>query len=337
MATPLSWLATCKLSQLHAIAIATGVNSTGTKKLLSERLLSTLQQEKLSLPRSRFTDNDVDPQGIISIDMGIRNLAYCQITLPPSPTGISSPIISAWERIAVAPKADNLPDVSPKNAKVLEAFDPATYSQHAYELITRLLRSSSPKSITHILIERQRFRSMGGSAVQEWTLRVNMFEAMLYAVLKTLHHQGIWKGSVWPIMPSKVGKFWLDGLNEERMTKKRKSKKGNGNDMEDGSLKHAAKTNGKREKIELVNQWLQEGRRFELREGAKETGNAWLRKKKIGGRKKTVDGEGGKLGKLDDLADCLLQGFAWVRWEANRRELFERGLEALDEIRQSRA
>ena len=36
-----------------------------------------------------------------------------------------------------------------------------------------------------------------------------------------------------------------------------------------------------------------------------------------------------EMGKLDDLADCLLQGMAWIRWEENRRGVLEGGLEAL--------
>lgn len=42
--------------------------------------------------------------------------------------------------------------------------------------------------------------------------------------------------------------------------------------------------------------------------------------------------EGGEavIGKLDDLADCLLQGVAWVKWQENRRLLVEGGLDSLD-------
>jgi cruciform cutting endonuclease 1 len=40
-------------------------------------------------------------------------------------------------------------------------------------------------------------------------------------------------------------------------------------------------------------------------------------------------GDGEKMGKLDDLADCLLQGMAWVKWEENKRLLLKNGVEAL--------
>jgi cruciform cutting endonuclease 1 len=40
-------------------------------------------------------------------------------------------------------------------------------------------------------------------------------------------------------------------------------------------------------------------------------------------------GDGEKMGKLDDLADCLLQGMAWVQWEENKRLLLKKGVEAL--------
>lgn len=70
-------------------------------------------------------------------------------------------------------------------------------------------------------------------------------------------------------------------------------------------------------------------------------------RKRVGGRKKGVavveeigaegeevgDGQDGVeagIGKLDDLADCLLQGVAWVKWQENRRVLVDGGVEALD-------
>ena len=335
MAARLSWLTACKLSQLQAVATATGVNTGGTKKVLSSRLLSALQEEKFALPIYPPSGKDVvNPQQIISIDMGIRNLAYCRITLPSSSSkGIALPTISAWERVVVAPKVGTPSDASLESVKEVEVFDPATYSQYAYDLITRLLTCPSSQPPDHILIERQRFRSMGGSAVQEWTLRVNMFEAMLYAVLRTLNHQGIWKGRVWPITPNKVGRFWLDGVDGARMTKKHILMKSDGEDIEGGIMKKGTKANGKGEKIALVNQWLHGGGKFELREGAKKTAEAWLSKKNRREKTKTMNGAVGTLGKLDDLADCLLQGLAWVKWEVNRKAILEKGLEALDEVR----
>jgi len=48
-----------------------------------------------------------------------------------------------------------------------------------------------------------------------------------------------------------------------------------------------------------------------------------------GGRRE--DGEAG-IGKLDDLADCLLQGVAWVKWQENKRLLLDGGVDSLDEV-----
>ena len=268
--------------------------------------------------------------------MGIRNFAYCRLDWPQRPPSIKAglpswqetPVVSEWARIEISksiPKSRGS-----EEAEAKEVFDPATYSQHAYDLVTRFL-TSSPQPPTHILIERQRFRSMGGSAVQEWTLRVNMFEAMVYAVLKTLSNLGSWQGSVLPVAPAKVSKFWL-GDKE-------------GTDALGVPGKKSAKT--KAAKISLVGYWLQEGQKtdhpFVLKGQAEELGSAYLRRRNV--RKKInvkdekvkISREGGgastNLEKLDDLADCLLQGMAWIKWEQNRRIILSRGIEALEEIK----
>lgn len=242
--------------------------------------------------------------------MGIRNLAYCQILVPEMQN--SRLIIETWNRVDVA---RNRGDIE-QDTGVKESFDPATYSQHAYDLITNLVLKNPIHSPQTILIERQRFRSMGGAAVQEWTLRVNMLEAMLYAVLKTLDAQGSWKGVVMPVAPSKVAKFWLNG--DEKETGKEKS----------------TKVAGKWAKINLIDDMLGAGNRFVLEGQAKAVAEGYrLRRNKT--NKKAILASGGKAAhrlqsrKLDDLADCLLQGMAWVQWEKNKLLLAKEGPEAL--------
>ena len=176
---------------------------------------------------------------------------------------------------------------------------------------------------------------------------MNMFEAMLYAVLKTVREQGLWRGEVHAVPPSKVAKFWVgDGEVEEEaeVNATGKGKKGK-----------SAKT--KNAKIELVGDWLSRGDVLKLEHQAGDMAKAYIAKRD-GGRKVMVarpsvlthttakDGAESnedhvkeppgelqeELGKLDDLADCLLQGMGWWQWEGNRRKVLEKGIEVLDEL-----
>lgn len=324
---PLQWLPHCKLADLKHIANAIGSNTGGTKAVLSSSLQGDLQKDRFVLPKSpggkliRDAHHD-----IVSIDMGIRNLAFCRLSLSPHWTSVTQPavpVIHDWARIAISkrPSAEGSVDDAPRSI-IKETFDPATYSQHAYFLLEKLLSNSPP---TQILIERQRFRSMGGSAVQEWTLRVNMFEAMLYAVLRTLSERGIWNGAVHPVAPAKVFKFWLG-------------------DAEVGLGKRATSSSSrtKAAKVEMVAKWLQEQDQFVLERRAAKIGQAYL--KKTQGAKRVVVEQDGlskkmasgppevEIGKLDDLADCLLQGMAWIQWEKHRRTILAGGIEALQHL-----
>jgi cruciform cutting endonuclease 1 len=316
-----------RLIDLKSLACKCGIASSGTKHLLIQRLHDEISSTPRVLARGTR---------ILSIDMGIRNLAYCILDVPLTPTANPKPIegtlvvkkggvrsgvpsLRAWHRLAVstAPVEEN-------GTKVKEAFDPATLSKTAYTLLRERLLVEKP---THVLIERQRFRSMGSKHILEWTIRVNMFESILYAVLCTLQAEGIWEGQVVPVVPGRVGPFWL----------------GNGDEEEPGLSKtriaKSTKVQNKGQKIDLVRRWLEAGDvvalgNDEVAGMAKQYRDKWDRVP--GGVKGRKRGEKSvETGKLDDLSDCLLQGMAWVSWEENKRTVLRHGVETLLEFPES--
>jgi cruciform cutting endonuclease 1 len=315
---------TLRLGELKALAFKCGLLSSGTKPILTSRLYDEISSVAPAA-RSR----------ILSIDMGIRNLAYCILDVPLKKTtraeiiGTASaqgkiPMIREWRRLAVssAPvssSASGLPLVK-------EAFDPTSLSKAAYTLLRERLLPEKP---THILIERQRFRSMGSKQILEWTIRVNMFESILYAVLCTLKAEGVWSGEVVGVTPGKVGPFWL---GEEDVVVEAGGA-GNGHKKERKSKN--AKVKNKGLKIDLVRRWLEAGDVAGLgNEAVEEMARQYMEKwdrapgARKGGKLQKEDGQE-RMGKLDDLADSLLQGMAWIQWEENKRLALNHGVEIL--------
>jgi len=291
----------------------------------------------------------------LSIDMGIRNLAYCTVALPirTADRGVgrllgedwkagklgaeeadrrrpwSTPRVLEWRRTAVSRAAFQPPSMlahdaaltssldasTPAGVKaVKEIFDPPTLAKHAQSILASLVSSpahgSGPPHT--ILIERQRWRSGGGAAVQEWTLRVNSLEAMLWSGLEMLRSHGLWAGSVSAVNPAAVGRFWVGAEGA-----------GTGRDLKVAKVGIAEGWAALEEVRGLRECGWDEGTRA-TREGFLGAGTGKKRKGKKAGR-----GEGDEVEqvedfrKRDDLADCLLQGMAWIRWEENRRAIIE--------------
>ncbi|KAL9025351.1 MAG: hypothetical protein Q9196_005805 [Gyalolechia fulgens] len=331
MASRLDWLRTCKLSQLGTIARAIGTNSSGTRRVLIPQIQHSLSPlEENDSPTANGVSKSRPKKrkhgyNILSIDMGIRNLAYCHLTLPhtwllPSspppekkqqPAEPVIPALTSWARIDVSRTSPirlstttTITDPLPVRK---ESFQPPLYARYAHNFITTSILPLNP---THILIERQRFRSMGGTAVQEWTLRVNMFESMLYATLHTLQQQGRWKGEVVPMDPSKVSRFWVNG--EELV-------EGKGRERDKGE-----KT--KKRKMGIAREIVRKGEEVKVEGMAREVVEQVAGVEGVKERNKAENG----VGKFDDLADCLLQGLAWVKWEENKRWVWEKGTDVLD-------
>ena len=303
MASRLAWLGSLKSTQLKALAVAIGANSSGTKAHLTTELRTRLANGIFPSVSSRH--NAAKAKTIVSIDMGIKNLAYCRLN--PSTSPGKKPRLVEWKRIDVfnPTTPSDLEDDRHGNAGK-DVYHPAIYASAAYNIITTLLQ---PNYETHILIERQRFRSMGGASVLEWTLKVNMFEAMLYAVLETLKKQGIWEGEVHDIRPGHVSLFWL----------------GKGGDTLKGGKRSEKKLQKKKDTIALVGKWLEDSYSLGVEGVAKETATGYLERLK--GERKSP-----RFQKLDDLADCVAQGMAVLKWEENQRMIWEEGENVLAKI-----
>lgn len=368
-------LPSLKSTHLKSIAQATGIKFAGPKASVLERIQGELSRHEAG--KKQQSENERDKGlSVLSIDMGIRNLAFAHLTVPSSSSPTSTPAkrpvvtLNAWHRIDIStnqlstsispglinPSLSKLERTKEKQQKeahtMNEIYTPDFYAQNAYTFLTTLLEKYQP---THILIERQRFRSASGAAVQEWSLRVGVFEGVLYAVLYTLARQrrlGLSSYEPAPlsgffgsgnfvdfgpgpvvngIEPSRVLRYW-----GERMVFK--------SFFLEGKEKKTAR-DGKKVKIDLVGHWLDPEHPLtdEVDKGGNlstdlivgedvelnDTLHAYLTK----WHKKRAKDKGKEIGKLDDLADCLLQGMTWLEWQVMRDRILKEGVDFLFEDR----
>lgn len=331
-------LSLLKAKTLQHIAFLTGLPSSGTKQRLADYLTTELRRSRLPSHGGR----------IVSVDMGIRNLAYCVLDAPGLSSSMSKIRIEHWKRLDVLGRLtgdtrnvynDSTEAALDHQREATNAdFSPSTMATTALD-ITQDLLSHRP---TTILIERQRFRSGGGSAIQEWTVRVNMLESMLWACLEaTRRSESSIAAHSFPMAfeasPARVAAFWTAGYDE---LLKPPPKLLQGEDLSVPELPkriRGAKKSGKNDKIAVVRSWLAgDGEvALDLSSDARLQANAFMgttrRRKRPSKSTGSLDSDAEddpadepvkpSLNKRDDLADCLLQGVAWYRWEQNRRNI----------------
>lgn len=323
-------LSTLKSKPLQHIAFLTGHQSTGTKSQITERLNASLQQPRLPKNGNR----------ILSVDMGIRNLAYCVIDVPSESKGTSTVLhLHSWKRLDLLGRLKNYHPASLDNgieaaesspdAKAIlkDAFTPSIMSKAALSVAQDFLKYKPDT----ILIERQRFRSGGGSAIQEWTVRVNTLESMLWACFETLKSSRAQKSgkgfpTVYEASPKRVASFWTAPQGCHLPSADLLSEGYKPPDTRLAAIKGKAAATGKKEKISVLRSWLEGTGEVSLSFSPETEATATAFAPGAGGRKtkkniNAVADDAKRETKLDDLADCVLQGAAWVRWEENRRAI----------------
>jgi cruciform cutting endonuclease 1 len=357
----MEWLGQLKAAQLHQLAVALGCACSGSKAIVADGIREALTSTTSQPPFNRAAPKPGKKYrqlSIVSIDMGIQNLAYAHLLVEPQPRNRTSktnaedsddlqlPTLRAWERLNVFPTPTAQDEsVLRKSAKLpapppaATAYSPSRYADAAYGFITHMLARCEP---THILIERQRFRSGGGSAVAEWTLRVGVFEGMLHAILHTLREerkqqqQQCRLEDVVSIDPARSARFWLEGGGGggEREGRKMSGREGKQAkiDLLAKSFLHlegldSSSSSSSSSMLEPGSAQVKAMQRAFLHRWAatSKAGKALRTEGKIFPALLLTCGEGAAATppsiqpqKLDDLADCLLQALAWLRWRRMR-------------------
>ncbi|QIW97457.1 hypothetical protein AMS68_002975 [Peltaster fructicola] len=259
--------------------------------------------------------------------MGIRNLAYCVMKAAPlartSKANFNDTVlleIDTWRKVDLTQQLK--PQEEAETAATAPAgevaigrglFTPAKVSKLAYTVSKQFLHHKPDV----ILIEEQRHRSSGGSAIQEWTIRVNMLESMLWACLETMKHEAAFNEtsfpSIYSVSPAKVARFWYAGNTIELSPTLSLLDGGCAIEEPPGRTKIT-----KKDRIAVLQNWLNttDNKDVSLKFAGEAQATAQRFMTSEGRRRGVAASE-----KLDDLTDCLLQGAAWIKWQKNISDL----------------
>jgi cruciform cutting endonuclease 1 len=350
---------------LQALLTRIGSASSGTKDVLHRRFKRDLVGPQFFAESSEWeARQDIakkDNLRILSIDMGIKNLAYCraEVDYPDGHTSNPTMAIVDWNKLNLVDATRDLLQTAPHphmakedSVDADESLDPYSLdklSETAYRFVTETVLTGAPDVI---LIERQRWRSSNSSAIQQWTVRVNTLEAMLWATLRTILLENMRRDyEIYGVDPKRVGQYWL-----EQYAQAKEEKDGALlalDELEEGGVKKASSKKLPRNKVEkkakiaLLRRWLSAEPastasttpasaptiNFIVEHGAIAAQRSLLLSRPTRSKKKTTtdtnDGadEAGVqedgMKKLDDITDCFLQAAAWVAWESNKLQLCE--------------
>lgn len=262
-----------------------GEASAGTKDVVQNRLLTKVMSRKILQPAPPRGSAKGKTSRILSIDMGIKNLAYCvaDVKKPAFPRATTSMDFLTWRRLDLGEafreygmNSSGGAVASLENEKEPEAqgdedlYTPENLSRMGYWFLNKVLDEWNPDVI---LVERQRWRSAGSPTIQQWTVRVNTLEAVMWTVITALkaERKKSFDWQMYAVDPKRVGHFWLDGvaLPSPARTSKMKTPKSNPGSEDDEDMTAAlADENGvstkkltrskaeKRAKIHLLRTWL---------------------------------------------------------------------------------
>ncbi|CAK7263796.1 hypothetical protein SEPCBS119000_000669 [Sporothrix epigloea] len=279
--------------------------------------------------------------------MGVRNLAYCLLQVDSKANrrdGRPVPQLVVWERLSLIGGERMAAGNGTASAELpAVAFSPPSMAAVAARLVRDRLLPLAP---THILIERQRFRSGGGAAVLEWTVRVNSLEAMLHGILAYQQlgasdtvNKSKEKGNspfqaIQAVSPQRVSQFLLrGGLGSSGATQlpdvpARTKKEKDIKDAKEAYVAGILRATGPSRPLAYDESIKDTVDAYLFRWDAKQSKSRPRTRTKLAGKdaadatdaSATLPTPKPVFSKIDDMADCVAQGLAWLDLAAQYAE-----------------
>jgi cruciform cutting endonuclease 1 len=273
---------------LQALLTRIGSASSGTKEVLQARFKRDVAEQHLFGQRTGKGQRKSHPEKlrIISIDMGIKNLAFCDVEVDYVQGNSLKPTLDIirWDKLNLVdathdslqhqpetPDTQNVKEGTKHAQEELDPYSLSVLSRTAYTFLRKSILEVSPDII---LIERQRWRSASSAAIQQWTVRVNTLEAMLWAILSALKLEQSAaareaKGAmanrqykVYGVDPKRVGQFWLGQSARALAEKQDEAIASEGIDLLGGTVDQTTKKKEprskaeKKAKIAIIRSWF---------------------------------------------------------------------------------
>lgn len=295
-----------------------------TKQAMIDQIKSSILQP--TIPGSPLLNESNTTKTLVSIDVGLKNFSLSRFIVPVSSGLPETPVLTQWFKL-------NLPYYCHCEGTI----DPIAYSEMIHKVFLELILGTSRQYPDILVIERQRFRTAGGSNIQESVLKSNLVEFMLYSAIRVYRDfNPDFQPQLISASPRLMAAYW-EALYADKVKGAKTNPKKIRMTIVDGWFRSffAGKGNGKVpfKLSDVLTKYIDSShpvidkRLHRFSSDSRRIYESMRLLNDANTSRYNLDLEDGGVKKGDDVTDSLLHGITQIRFETNR-EMFRRKVAA---------